>query len=288
MFAEIHLRESRLGQLEAMQSNLRTALQDLSRLSMAYGQMLSWSRVVGALLRAPFGDLSPACAGRTALVDGLPRSTQVAVARPAPQQADAAVHQIERRLYRLGWLTRPWQELLTAAATELRDEPAMLLAMPGSGTGSALDDWSIEVAAGEVTAGGADALWDGVRQMFDADPRGVGDELTGTVVLADGSAVSASEFSAGMTRVRSGTAAPFDASLFTHAALTAGRSAVAIEDRAVARRGLGYTAVVIQASDGLPTYDFASCAAATPTLSSVSSPSNVDDDVPPHSAELVF
>ena len=54
-----------------------------------------------------------------------------------------------------------------------------------------------------------------------------------------------------------GRAAPFDASLFTHAATTAGRSAVAIDETAVARGGLGYRAVVVQASDGLPPYDFA-------------------------------
>ena len=52
-------------------------------------------------------------------------------------------------------------------------------------------------------------------------------------------------------------AAPLDASLFTHAAMTAGRSAVAINEAAVARGGLGYRAVVVQASDGLPPYDFA-------------------------------
>ena len=287
MFAEINLRETRLGQLEAMQANLRAALQDLSRLSMAYGQLLSWSRVLGALLRAPFGESTPAAAARTPLIDGLPRSTQVAMAAPAPEQADSALHQIERRLYRLGWLTRPWQQLLTAAVSELRDEPATLLAMPGTGTGSALDSWSTAVATGKVSATGADALWDGVQQMFDSDAGGVGDELTGTVVRADGTAASAGEFSAGMTVGRTGRAAPFDASQFTHAALTAGRSAVAIDDGVLARHGLGYRAVVIQASEGLPTYDFAVFAPAAPAPSSTSEPS-VDRDVPPHSAELVF
>jgi hypothetical protein len=286
MFAEIHLRESRRGQLEAMQTNLRTALRDLSRVAMAYGQLLSWSRVVGALLRAPFGELSPADTSRTPLIDGLPRSTQVAKAVPSPEQADAALHQIERRLYRLGWLTHPWQQLLTAAAAELRDEPSVLLAMPGIGTGSALDRWSVDVAAGKVTAAGADALWEGVQQMFDTDAGTVGDDLTGTVVLGNGTASPAAEFGAGMTGRRSAPAAPFDGSLFSHAALTAGRSAVAIDDSVVKRCGLGYRAVVIQASDGLPTYDFSMCAPNTAVPST--SPSTIDDDPPPNYPELVF
>ena len=51
----MNVRQSQMGELEAMQANLRTALQDVSRLSTAYGQLLSWSRVLGAVLRAPFG-----------------------------------------------------------------------------------------------------------------------------------------------------------------------------------------------------------------------------------------
>ena len=59
MFAEMNSRKSALSQLEAMQTNLRSALEDLSRLSMAYGQLLSWCRAMGAFLRAPFGLWSP-------------------------------------------------------------------------------------------------------------------------------------------------------------------------------------------------------------------------------------
>ena len=67
----------------------------------------------------------------------------------------------------------------------------------------------------------------------------------------------ARQFGAGITEQGDGRAAPFDASLFTHAAMTAGRSSVAVDETAVARAGLGYRAAVVQASDGLPPYDFA-------------------------------
>ena len=73
LFAEMNLRQSQMGELEAMQANLRTALQDVSRLSTAYGQLLSWCRVLGVVLRAPFG---PAPTGATL--------TRSALRRPAP------------------------------------------------------------------------------------------------------------------------------------------------------------------------------------------------------------
>ena len=287
MFAEINLLESRRGELEKKQANLRSALDDLSRLSMAYGQLMAWSRAVGALLRAPFGELRQAVAAAPPRLCGLPRSTQLAVAAPAPEQSETALAAIERRLYRLGWLTRPWQQLLTAAAAESHDDPATLLAMPGVGTGSALDRWSLAMATGDVPATGANALWHAVERMFDDPASGVGEELTGTVVLSDGTNVAAAEFGSGMTEHRSGFGAPFDASLFTHAAVTAGCSALTIDTGVVARRGFGYRAAVVQAGDGLPAYDFAIWAPAA-NLPSAAVYSAVDDDVPPPTTGLVF
>jgi hypothetical protein len=240
-----------------MQANLRTALHDISRLSAAYGQLLSWCRAIGAVLRAPFGPAPAARPSPGQLYDGLPRSTQLGVAEPSEQQAGDAAHGIQRRLYGLGWLTQPWQEMVNAAAQRLREEPEMLFRMPGSGTQSGLDRWSCEVASGRVQPTGADALWARVEQMFVEETGGIADALTGTVLVPGlGRRVPAQEFSAGITD-RRGPAAQFDTSLFTHAAMTGGRSAVAVDEVAVARWGLGYRAAVVQASDGLPPYDFA-------------------------------
>ena len=258
LFAEMNLRQSQMGELETMQANLRTALQDVSRLSTAYGQLLSWCRALGAVLRAPFGPAPAARASPGQLYDGLPRSTQLGVAEPSEQQAGDAAHAIQRRLYALGWLTQPWQEMVNAAAQRMREEPEMLFRMPGSGTQSGLDQWSHAVASGRVQPTGADALWARVEHMFAEETDGIADTLTGTVLVPGlGRRVPAQQFSAGITDHRRGPAAPFDTSLFTHAAMTAGRSAVAVDDVAVARGGLGYRAAVVQAGDGLPPYDFA-------------------------------
>ncbi|MET4429533.1 hypothetical protein [Mycolicibacterium sp. 624] len=280
MFAEMNSRKSALSQLEAMQTNVRSALDDLSRLSMAYGQLLSWCRASGAFLRAPFGAVVPATGARTMLIQGLPRSTQVAVAAHGDDHGDTT-HRIQQRLYRLGWLTRPWEQLLAAVAADVRTGQADVLAMPGAGSGSALDHWSRALAKGQVAPSGAEVLWRRVQQLFDDPAVGIGEGLVDTVVQADGARVSAAEFGDGMIERHTGRGAPFDASLFTHAAQTASSSAVAIDEGMVLRRGLGYRAAVIQASEGLPSYDFA-VFAPPQTMSSV------DNESPPGSGDLVF
>lgn len=262
LFAEMNLRKSQEEQLETMQANLRNALADVTRMSSAYGQHLAWCRVLGAVLRAPFGPAPAAGATPVQLSDGLPRSTQVGVADPSVEHSDNAIHAVQRRLYTLGWLTDPWDDMVGAAAERLREDPAMLLRMPGAGTGSGLDQWSVAVSSGRVRPTGAAALWSRVEQMFldgtGAVPGSVGDSLTGAVLVPTlDRHVPAPQFSAGVIDHRPGRAAPFDASLFTDAAVSAGRGLVAVDEAVLVRQGLGYRALVVQASDGLPPYDFA-------------------------------
>lgn len=256
LFALMNLRKSQQEQLNSMQANLRTALADVSRLSTAYGQLLSWCRALGPVLRAPFG---PAPAGRAAtapIAAGLPRCAQVGVADPPAEQAGDAAHAVQRRLYALGWLSQPWQEMVRAAAAQLREDPEMLYRMPGIGSTSGLDQWSTAVAAGQVQSTGAAALWGRVEQMF-AEDAGVGGVLTDTVLVpSSGAHLAANRFGAGFLDHRPGQAAAFDSSVFTSTAATAGRSAVAIDTATLTRVGLGYRAVVIQASDGLAPYEF--------------------------------
>jgi hypothetical protein len=257
LFAEMNLRESQLSQLETMQANMRAALQDVSRMSTAYGQLLSWSRALGTVLRAPFGAPPPRRPAAGQLADGLPRCTQLGVADPSAEQSDDAIHAIQRRLYALGWLSQPWQDMVADAAGKLREEPDALFRMPGIGTGSGLDQWTTAVSSGRVQPTGADALWSRVEQMFVEDAA-IADKLTGSVLVPTlGRQVPAQQFGAGMIDHRTGAAAPFDAALFTNAATTGGRTAVAVDQPAVAPGGLGYRATVVQASDGLPPYDFA-------------------------------
>ncbi|HSA40427.1 MAG TPA: hypothetical protein P5061_07325, partial [Mycobacterium sp.] len=93
-------------------------------------------------------------------------------------------------------------------------------------------------------------------------------------------------FSAGLLTPRTSVPAPFDASLFTATASTAGRSTVAYDESDVDRAGLEYRAVVVQVGDGLPTYDFAMFAQGADSIQfekttqmRLSKPG--DDDLPP-------
>ena len=111
---------------------------------------MSWCRVLGAVLQAPFG---PATGGAALTRPALRRPaalTQLGVADPDALQAGDAAHAIQRRLYALGWLTQPWRDMVKEVAARLREEPEMLFRMPGIGTQSGLDQWSSAVASGQV------------------------------------------------------------------------------------------------------------------------------------------
>jgi hypothetical protein len=101
--------------------------------------------------------------------------------------------------------------------------------------------------------------------------------------------VPAAEFSAGVTERGPERAAPFDAALFTDAALTAGRSAVVVVVPVVVRRGVGYRAVVVNAGDGLPPYDFAPFASRpSVAVTREAAAAAADPDEPPGAGKLVF
>lgn len=293
LFAEMNLHQSQISELQAMHANLRAALQDVSRLSQAYGQLLCWNRVLGELLWAPFGALPASAPGRLLLTDGLPRSVRIGVAAPTDQDAEATAHALQQRLFTVGWLTDPWARLLDSAGGQLREDATVLFAMRGIGSGSFLETWSSAPAAGVTRAAAVSSLWRQARAMLDDPDSHLAAALTGGVLIpGTENRLSPEQFTGGVLAARQGSGAGFDESLFTDSAATAGRSAVAIDEAAVTRDGLGYRAAVIQVGDGLPTYDFALFTATPPTRAAAASRASpagpVDEDAPPGSGSLVF
>lgn len=258
LFAEMHLRQRYEGRVQVLEANLRTALIDVTRLSMAYGQLLAWCRALGPVLRAPNGPAPQRRPQPGQISAGLPRSVRLATAAPDRQQISDAGAAIERELYAVGWLSGPWDGIVAEGARALRVEPEALFGEPGAGSGSHLDIWSAAIASGEIHPTGGDALWSRVQQTFSAN----GDAaaiLTGAVQVSEESRpIAERDFSAGITDRC--PAAPFNPQTFSPGAATAGQSVAVINDPRVARVGLGYRAVVVQASDGLPCYEFAAFA----------------------------
>ena len=146
--------------------------------------------------------------------------------------------------------------MINEVAARLREEPEMLFRMPGMGTQSGWISGRLRSLGASpahrcrraVGASRADVRRMGRRSRRCAHRHGAGPRPR--------PASPAQQFAAGITDHRDGRAAPFDAALFTPAAMTAGRASVAIDEDAVARRGRDPRGVV-QASDGLPPYDFA-------------------------------
>ena len=92
LFAETHLRQSQLGELETMQANLRAALRDVQP---AVDRVRTAAVVVPGPGSGAAGTVRAGAGARPSpgqLFDGLPRSTQLGVADPDEQQAGDAAH----------------------------------------------------------------------------------------------------------------------------------------------------------------------------------------------------
>ncbi|MGW6694919.1 magnesium transporter [Rhodococcus sp. NPDC054953] len=259
-------REAATRALDADRANLRVALRDVQRLSMAYRQYLSWSRALGAFLGKPLGDSDEAAPTRRWIEWGLPRGTVLGAARPDAGQVTRLAEQLRHDLLTVGWLTEPWDDLcgaagdrLGAAAQDVRRNPELLASKAGAGSGSALDEWSVRLGRGEITATDADVLWrraqDGLDLVNDQRVRQVLD-----AVDADdhtrGVRISLDEFLAGVgTSVDKGF---FDRGVFTDVATTKGLTAVVGDRSTVARVGLGMVAVTTQFGEGISDEDLIS------------------------------
>lgn len=267
LFRELNARRAGVSALEADRTNLEAVLRDISRLTEAYGQYLSWSVVLGAVLREPFGP-ARADEGRRVQIDsGLPLNTRVGVARPeAPLLADTAL-QIRRSLFGTGWLTGPWENALAGVGGalgplghDLRENPNLVFTQQGKGSGSGLDQWSNRLASGEITLAGSDGLWQNAIGNLD----GAGNVPTGALLDRVEVAGEGGRQISGLTDFMAGVDAGrnplgiqrFDDVLLTDTARSAGRAAVTESLGEPVRDKLGQVAVLTQVSQGLPLYEF--------------------------------
>lgn len=306
LFAELNRRRDAMAAAEAAKTNLRQALKDLCRLGDAYGQYLSWSQALGAVLDSPLGAAPPPLAGSVRIAGGLPRGTQLGVAEPREQLVADAAGTLRQDMFTVGWLTRPWDSAIGAAGMrlgqhgqELRDNPSALLSMPGAGPRfSPLQAWAdLLVTEGTgVEIGGE--LWAMAHRALQGPRAGLATQLLSAVRSTGTQTHEVMDLPTFMSGVDQ-PAQPehqqrFDDALFTPQARTAGRSRVDRSAGNQSRRGLSTAAVLTQLTEGLPCYDLGLTETAqavgadnSPTAVQAQEPV-LPPEPPPGSGTLVF
>jgi hypothetical protein len=264
LFRLINRSRAAVGAIDVDKLNLHTALRDVERLSQAITQYQSWSHVLGIFLDDPLGLTATRGEQMVRIHWGLPRTTAVGSARPDDRQVDEVSADLRAALFRIGWMSAPWEQLVTSAgqqlgpaAREFRRDPTLILAEPGAGSGSALDVWAGQLTEIGVSGAGAGALWaDALREL---GPGAMRDRLIHSVeYFEDGVAqqVSVDGFRAGVGDAAVADDGRFDTALFTDLAVATGKARV-IPGAATdfADDELGWIAVTTQFSDGISFHD---------------------------------
>lgn len=274
LFGELHRRRVASGQAEANRENLRHASNDLRRLTEVYRHYLAWSRIAGAVVAKPFGDPPPAIADPEPISDGLPLATRFGVAEVQPDQVSRAVVTIRRDLYRIGWLTLPWEQLLAEAGArigpegyEIGERPERLFGM-APGPQSPLSRWAdlLEQQGTGRTSG--DQVWQYVLSTFDGAQAELKQSLV-TQVRGGGATgpQSMSDFLANLDLAAAAAAGQqpagqlgpqsFDGAVLAVHARMGSRTAVTRNWAQSSASGLARLTVLVQLSDGFPDYELA-------------------------------
>ncbi|MFW6598191.1 hypothetical protein ACQBAU_15935 [Propionibacteriaceae bacterium Y2011] len=266
LFGELHRRQIATNQAEVNRENLRHASNDLKRQTELYSHYLEWSRVAGAVVARPFGEPPQADADLEPISDGLPMAARFGVAEVQPEQVSRAVVTIRRDLYRIGWLTMPWEQALREAGArigpegyEVSERPDRLFGMP-PGPNSLLTRWANVLEREGTGPGAGDQVWTYVVSTFDGQQAELKRSLVTSVRGADPSAgpQQMADFLANLDLPddRLGPQA-FDTAVLAVHARMGSRSRVSQNWRRTAGDGLARLTVLVQLGDGFPDYELA-------------------------------
>ncbi|MFP5347637.1 MAG: hypothetical protein ACLGIA_11510 [Actinomycetes bacterium] len=273
LFRELHRRRTLVAEADAAKANLKQATRDVRRLSDAYSQFLSWSRVLGVVLDAPFGPPPPPGWQGNRTTDGLPHCADVAVARPDEQALRRAATGVRQYVYTAGWLRGPWQQTLATASTgsggdkDLAEDLERLFSDRGAGSGSHLDVWSQQLAQRGLGPRTRQEHWAStLGRLRDDERRSVTAAVLARVqsVRPGSPVVSRGQFLQGLDTLPVGNTGPeawegpvlFEPSAFSPEALAGTRNRMARAVLSRAEHGLGQVAVLTQLGEGLPVHDF--------------------------------
>lgn len=291
LFRLLNARQQLTEQAELLKRNLRQAIRDLRRLTDAYSQYLAWSRVLGVVLTAPLGVVAPTKEDAARLSPELPLNVVLGSAVMNEATMSNAVITLRRQIFREGWLTAPWNSLVSSVATmigadayQLSQDRNAIFKQPGSGNGSLLLRWAEILEAKGVDASIANEMWQSVRVQLDGPLRHIAADLLGSIVQLGKPTPLGQPFADFMAKVDD-TASVSGAGRFDLAALTThgqsiGVAAVDSTWGAQQRLGLSRIAVLTQLSQGAPAYEYAAFApsAAQPIQTTLATDA-VDGDV---------
>ncbi|MGN2638648.1 hypothetical protein ACTD5D_21245 [Nocardia takedensis] len=244
--------------------DLASALGNVERLAQAVDQHRSWSDVLGTYLADPLGFTGIARRRPARISWGLPRTTAVGSARVAEHEVDEVAADLRTRLFGVGWLSAPWDRLVSSVgeqlgptAPEIRRRPELILSEPGAGTGSALDEWARRLVRAGVPDTGAAAMWASALRELGSGP--ARDRMIRDVEYSENGSVrmvSVDHFRAGVGDFAVAESGRFDTALFTDVAVAAWKNRTTdtptvdfVDDE------LSWIAVTTQFSEGLAVED---------------------------------
>lgn len=117
-----HLRKDLVTELDAAKKNLKISQQAQLRIQVGYQQFLSVSKIMGALLERPFGNIERAHRESPIPINSMPDSVIFAEAIPDSDAVEKLTRQFRRDLYQQGWVSERVMAALNSASDALAAE----------------------------------------------------------------------------------------------------------------------------------------------------------------------
>ncbi|NQX12317.1 hypothetical protein HQQ80_11825 [Microbacteriaceae bacterium VKM Ac-2855] len=266
LFALLNARKELLARNELARRNIRHAVRDARRLTDAYSQYLAWSRVVGSVLRAPFGRSSEAAVATDVDVVDLPQSVRLGAGVVDANAVGSASIELRRDIFAIGWLQGCWDSALAGASkqigprgVEIEAEPRTLFRQRGSGEDSLLPLWTAALQENGVAGAVGDETWSRVLADLDGPRAAVADRLLAQVSdarLSGGQPVPYAIFMGNTDSVERLRGDRLDDAPLSDSARANGGSVVERPDSRVGRRGLSRVVSLTELTAAIPAYEF--------------------------------
>jgi hypothetical protein len=271
IFRDLQRRQKLLSEKQAVEANLRQTVIDAGRLTDAYAQYLVWSRVIGAVLDAPFGPQVPATTAGADITSGLPRTTRLARAQVDEHATGVAAAMLRRDVFNIGWLGRQWEVHVSGAGAqlgsyELSGRPEALLDLRGRVADSHLHAWAELLAASGTAPVAGDRQWEQVRESLRTSHEQHGIDLLRSVQPIGPPpqrTVDLREFLSGVDERAAAPGQEFAAEHFTSDGRAERRNRIDVHWHAEERIGLSRVAVLVQLTEACDPWDFAVAARRT-------------------------